>query len=253
MAAPMVTGAVAILKQADPGLTASELKSLIISMSTKTANYRLKNNLYPAMTFDYDKPVLDFSEIEKYISPAPGPGHDPFFWHADMEVLPRTGFFSSHPYDPNVMPKDLKYGYPDLILEIPTLGVLSEIVEVPVWDNEYAVTWLGDSVGMLEGSAQPGEGTVILTAHNHLNDTESGPFALLSSMEEGERVFIRDGNNDLRTFIVYANTKVSETDFEAVDRIAGSFDAPLIMITCEDEMISGGYANRRIVAAGIVR
>ena len=253
MAAPMVTGALAILKQADPSLTASELKSLIISMSTKTANYRLKNNLYPATTFEFDKPVLDFSEIEKYISPAPRPDHEHDFWHADMEVLPRTGFSPAHPHSPDAMPKDLKYRSLDMILEIPTLGVLSEIVEVPVINNEYAVTWLGDSVGMLEGSAQPGEGTVILAAHNHLNDSESGPFALLSSMEEGERIFIRDGNNDLLTFIVYANAKVSETDFEAVDQIAGSFEDTLIMITCEDEMISGGYANRRIVAAKKVR
>ena len=147
------------------------------------------------------------------------------------------------------MPKDLKYGSTDLILEIPVLGVLSEIVEVPVRDHEYAVTWLGDSVGMPEGSALPGEGTVILAAHNHLNDTESGPFALLGSMEEGDRVFIRDGNNDLRMFIVYANEKVPGTDFEAVDQIAGSFEDALILITCEDEMISGGYASRRIVAA----
>ena len=249
MAAPMVTGAIAILKQADLGLTASGLKSLIISMSTKTANYRLKNNLYPAATFEYDKPVLDFSEIEKYIPPAPQPDPDPQFWPVDMDVLPRTGFSAVHPLDLAAMPNDLKYGSPDMILEIPTLGVLSEIVEVPVLNNEYAVTWLGDSVGMLEGSAQPGEGMVILAAHNHLNDSESGPFALLSSMEEGERIFIRDGNNDLLTFIVYANAKVSETDFEAVDQIAGSFEDTLIMITCEDEMISGGYANRRIVAA----
>ncbi len=249
MAAPMVTGAIAILKQADPSLTASELKSLLISMSTKTANYRLKNNLYPAMTFAYDKPVLDFSEIEKHISPAPRPEPDPHFWPSDMEVLPRTGFSAACSLSSNTMPKDLKYGSPDMILEIPSLGVSSEIVEVPVWENEYAVTWLGDSVGMLEGSAQPGKGTVILAAHNHLNDTESGPFALLGSMEEGERVFIRDGNNDLHTFIVYANAKVSETDFETVDQIAASFEDTLIMITCEDEMISGGYANRRVVFA----
>ena len=253
MAAPMVTGAIAILKQADPDLTASELKSLIVSMSTKTANYRLKNNLYPAMTFDYDKPVLDFSEIEKYIPPAPRPDPGSDFWSADMEVLPRTGFSRVLPHDPGAMPKDLKYGSTDMILQIPTLGVSAEIVEVPVWDNEYAVAWLGDSVGMLEGSAQPGEGTVILAAHNHLNDTESGPFALLSSMEEGERIFIRDGNNDLQIFIVFANTKVSETDFETVDRIAGAFEDTLIMITCEDEMISGGYASRRIAAARKVR
>ena len=151
------------------------------------------------------------------------------------------------------MPKDLKYEVLDMFLEIPTLGVLAEIVEVPVMDNEYAVTWLGDSVGMLECSAQPGEGTIILAAHNHLNDTESGPFALLSSVEEGDRIFIRDGNNDLHSFIVYANAKVSESDFEAVDQIAESFEDTLIMITCEDERISGGYANRRIVAAKKIR
>ncbi len=253
MAAPMVTGAIAILKQAIPELTVSELESLIISMSTKSANYRLKNQLYPEQTFDYDKPVLDFSEIEKYISPVPQPDHDPGFWRAGMEVLPRTGFSAARPHILNAMPKDLKYRSLNMILEIPALGIISEIVEVPVLDNEYAVTWLGDSVGMLEGSAQPGEGTVILAAHNHLNNTESGPFALLSSMEEGDMVFIRDGNNVLRSFIVYANAKVSETDFETVDQIAGSFEDTLIMITCEDEMISGGYANRRIVAAGKVR
>ena len=105
---------------------------------------------------------------------------------------------------------------------------------------------------MPEGSALPGEGAVILAAHNHLNDTESGPFALLASMEEGDRVFIRDGNNDLQIFTVYANEKVSETDFKTVDQIAGAFQDALILITCEDEMISGGYASRRIVAAGKV-
>ena len=165
------------------------------------------------------------------------------------QKLPRTGFSAVRPQNLSAMPKDLKYGSTDMLLEIPTLGVLSEIVEVPVLGNDYAVEWLGDSVGMLEGSAQPGEGTVILAAHNHLNDTESGPFALLRFMEEGERIFIHDRNNDLQIFTVFANKKVSETDFEAVDQIVESCEDTLIMITCEDEKVSGGYANRRIVAA----
>lgn len=251
MAAPMVTGAFAILKQADPDLTASQMKSLLRSMSTKSANFKPAYERYeiPETTFDYDTPVLDFSDIEKYMKSKPGPD----FWPVNMPVLPRTGFSLVHLQALTAMPKDLKYEFLDMFLEIPTLGVLAEIVEVPVMDNEYAVTWLGDSVGMLEGSAQPGEGTIILAAHNHLNDTESGPFALLSSVEEGDRIFIRDGNNDLHSFIVYANAKVSESDFEAVDQIAESFEDTLIMITCEDERISGGYANRRIVAAKKIR
>jgi LPXTG-site transpeptidase (sortase) family protein len=253
MAAPMVTGAFAILRQADPGLTASELESLIVDMSGKSANYRLPRKGQEAHTFDYSRKVLDFSDIEKYIAPVKEPDHDPGFWHLDMEVLPRTGFSAVRPQKLNAVPKDLKYEPLEMILEIPSLDVLSEIVEVPVLDNEYQVTWLGDSVGLLEGSALPGTGTSILAAHNHLNNTEIGPFALLSTMEEGERIFIRDKNNDLQIFIVYANVKVSETDFEAVDQIAEAFGNTLIMITCEDETVSGGYANRRIVAARKIR
>ena len=147
------------------------------------------------------------------------------------------------------MPKDLKYEPLEMMLEIPSLDVTSEIVEVPVIGNEYAVTWLGNSVGLLEGSALPGEGTAVLAAHNHLNDTESGPFASLRFMEEGDRIFVRDNMNDLQTYAVYANVKAAETDFEAVDHVADTFDNTLILITCEDEMISGGYASRRIIAA----
>ncbi len=247
MAAPMVTGAFAILKQANPSLTPAELESVIINMSHKTANYRAGNDDHPAQTFPYDKPVLDFSDIEKYISPADH--HGGFFRLDDMEVLPRTGFSAAGPREAGTLPKDLKYEPLEMTLEIPSLDVSSEIVEVPVIDNEYAVTWLGGSVGLLEGSALPGKGTAVLAAHNHLNDSESGPFALLASVEEGERIFIRDSSNELQSYTVYANEKVAESDFDAVDRIAGAFDDSLVLITCEDERISGGYASRRVVAA----
>ena len=170
-----------------------------------------------------------------------------------MDVLPRTGFSSKSQPLPDSMPKDLRYEPLEMILELPSLDVLSEIVEVPALDNEYAVTWLDNAVGILEGSARPGQGTLILAAHNHLSETESGPFALLGCLKEGERIFIRDKENNLLRYSVYANVKVAETDFESVGQIADAFEDALIMITCEDERISGGYANRRIVAARKLR
>ena len=139
-----------------------------------------------------------------------------------------------------------------MLLEIPSLDVTAEIVEVPIRKGEYAVTWLGDKAGLLEGSAKPGEGTVYLAAHNHLSGTKSGPFALLRFMKEGDRIFIRE-NNDLQIYEVYANEKTAADGFGAADRIAGAFDDAVILITCEDEMSTGGYANRRIVAAKTVR
>lgn len=49
--------------------------------------------------------------------------------------------------------------------------------------------------------------------------------------------------------MVYANEKLAETDGSAVETIAAKFDGSLTMITCEDERVEGGYANRRVVAA----
>ncbi len=253
-------------------MTASELESLIKNMSGKTTDHRIASKKnpekYPEVTFSFNKPVLDFSDIENHISPTPEtptpeppatktptpePTQKPRFWHLDMEILPRTGFSSKITQVSDPMPADLKYKPLGMILELPTLDVLSKIVVVPVLDNEYEVTWLGNDVGMLEGSAKPGQGTVILATHNHLNDVQAGPFAMLSYLKEGEQVFIRDKRNNILRYSVYANVKVAETDFETVDRIAEAFDNTLIMITCEDETLSGGYASRRIVAAKKLR
>ena len=60
--------------------------------------------------------------------------------------------------------------------------------------------------------------------------------------------FDLDPENKMQIFTVYANEKVAETDIRGLERIAGQFDNSLTVITCEDEMESGGYANRRIIA-----
>jgi LPXTG-site transpeptidase (sortase) family protein len=122
-------------------------------------------------------------------------------------------------------------------------------VKVPFADGEYQVTWLGEKVGLLDGFEMPGKGYTVLAGHNHLNTTEAGPFAMLSSMTEGDRIMVRYPNNDLKMYVVYANEKVSETDYDAVEKIAVKYDGSLTMITCEDERVDSSYANRRIIAA----
>ncbi len=250
MAAPMAAGAFALLKQANPNLTASQLKKQIVDMSTKKTNHKSPIRDYPEHIFPYEKEILDFSEIEKYIY-KPEPHHTSYFWPAEVQVLPRTGFSSTRPQKLAAMPKDLNYKPLELTLQIPSLDVAAEIVEVPVLDNEYAVTWLGESAGLLEGSDPSGKGMMILAAHNHLNNTETGPFAMLKFLEKGDRIFISDSGNNLSVYEVYANEKAAETDIGAPARIAGPFENALVLITCEDETVSGGYASRRIAAARI--
>ena len=179
----------------------------------------------------------------------PNPPRPTPFNRLDDVVLPRTGFSALRPQVIAEKPLNISYKPVSLMLEIPSLSLSADIAEVPFVDGEYPITWLGESVGLLEGFALPGEGYTVLTGHNHLNNTEAGPFALLSSLEEGDRIFVRDAHDDLKIYVVYANEKVAEADSSAVENIAVKYDGSLTMITCEDERIEGGYANRRIVAA----
>ena len=166
-----------------------------------------------------------------------------------VPTLPKTGFSANRVTALPQQPKDLQYKPLRWTLEIPTLSVSSEIVEVPSDNGEYQVTWLGRSTGLLAGSALPGEGRVLLTGHNHLNTMESGPFALLHSLKDGDRIFVTDPENNLQIFEVYLNTKIDETDFAGLWHVSETDAKSMTLITCEDEQADGSYANRRIVAA----
>ena len=163
--------------------------------------------------------------------------------------LPETGFSAIRPQTLPEKPLSLNYRPTSWTLQIPTLDIITEIVEVPSDNGSYPVTWLGYDAGLLEGYAMPGEGPSVITGHNHLNTTEPGPFALLQQVEIGDRIFVTDQDNNLQIFQVYANEKIDETDFAGLNRIVEMNDHSLTMLTCEDERPNGGYQNRRIIAA----
>jgi len=166
-----------------------------------------------------------------------------------FEELPRTGFSALRPTVLSARPNEISYKPQGLTLQIPSLDVSEEIVTVPFVDNEYPVEWLDNSIGMLEGSAKPGEGWTILTGHNTLNTMEAGPFAFLSYLEEGDIIFVLNKYNELKPFTVYASQKIDARDSASLEAIAKADSRSLTLITCEDELVSGGYQNRRIVAA----
>ena len=165
-----------------------------------------------------------------------------------IETMPKTGFPSLRSSVLKEQPKNLSYRPMAFTLQIPSLDITADIVEVPYADGEYPVEWLGSSAGLLEGFALPGKGQTFITGHNHLNTMEAGPFALLNEMGIGDRIFVVDPENKLQIFTVYANEKIAEKDIRGLERIAGQFNNSMTLITCEDEMESGGYANRRIIA-----
>lgn len=168
------------------------------------------------------------------------------------ETLPQTGFSATMPFVLDTMPMELAYEPMSWMLDIPSLSVEAEIVKVPFVDKEYPVAWLENKVGLLEGSENPGEGITVIAGHNNLNATEIGPFALLKLMEKGDRIFVQNANGEMLMYTVYANEKISASDADALAQVASQYEKSLTLMTCEDEMISGGFANRRIVAARLI-
>lgn len=168
-------------------------------------------------------------------------------WAKEDRKLPGTGFASGHFTALSAKPQGLTYGNPGLKLEIPGLDVSETIMTVPLTENNYEVEWLGSDIGLLEGSALPGEGISLLAAHNHLNTDAAGPFAFLSDLKENDRIFIQNGAGEVQSFKVYANAKIVPDDFDTLSEL--THENALVLITCEDEIVSGGYAARRVVFA----
>lgn len=181
--------------------------------------------------------------------PEPGP-YDPGipeFFRILEDRLPATGFSAEHVTPLRERPQELSYGNTGLTLQIPGLDVAEPILTLPEENGSFPVEWLGRNIGLLEGSAKPGEGITVLTGHNHLNTAEAGPFLFLGTLSEGDKVMVSNVRDELISFKVYGNYKISTDDFGSI--IDYLKENTLVMITCEDESAEGGYINRRVILA----
>ena len=182
------------------------------------------------------------------VPPEEQPEEPPVFppFHLIRE-LPRTGLTGNS--FRSEKPASVSYAHIGMQLQIPVLGLISDIVSVEPADGEYPVEWLGMNAGLLAGSDLPGEGISVIAAHNTLGADEYGPFALLPTLSCGDRFFISSAKEGLKVFEVYANEKIDSAGINDLLTTASRFESTVTLMTCEDELPEGGYAARRIVAA----
>ncbi len=182
--------------------------------------------------------------------PAPEQEHSIHFFRLCEDcMLPVTGFSGLRPTALREQPKELRYEPVRMRLMIPSLDVESELVRVPRNGDSWSVDWLGTDAGILAGSALPGDGLSVIAAHNTLNTSSYGPFALLSSLDMNDLIAVSSEDNSLKLFRVYANELLLPDDMERLAAIAGQEEDALVLVTCENESIDGGYLNRRVVFA----
>jgi LPXTG-site transpeptidase (sortase) family protein len=245
----MTAGAFLLLKQAVPGRTVEEYKQYLPSIS------RLSTDRRELITYPYPKKVLNFDGFPEFLNNIKGRivPDQPFFPIYRLEsagVLPRTGISGRNL---PLQAAALNYRDAGMTLQIPVLSLNTGIVEVPYLDGEYPVSELGEKAGLPEGFSLPGNGTTLLIGHNHLGTETAGPFALLYSLQSGDRLFVNTQQEGTLRYEVFVNEKTAESDFASLQRLAGSEENALLLLTCEDERPERGYANRRIVAAKPVR
>ena len=181
--------------------------------------------------------------------PTPTPRYQ-YYWidnnpvFRPMCVLPRTGFPTKMTL---AVKENVSYAPTNMSLVIPGQNINEEIVIVPLVDDNFPVENLGHNIGLLEGSGPSENDLFVLAGHNHLNSEEKGPFATLSAMKISDLIFVRGAAGATRTFVVYANEKFAEDDIDGL--LSYARPGCMILITCEDESIEGGYLNRRVVFA----
>ena len=162
-------------------------------------------------------------------------------------VLPATGFA------PNVitaLPKQSAekiYTATDVWLEIPNLGVKVPIVGVPLVDEKWDLSWLGNQAGWLAGTAFPSwMGNSAVTGHVTLSNGKSGPFASLGSLKWGDRIIVH-AYGYAYVYQVRENKTIAPNDTSVLKH---EDNAWLTLITCKTyDKVKNTYANRISVRA----
>jgi LPXTG-site transpeptidase (sortase) family protein len=166
--------------------------------------------------------------------------------------LPDTGFA---PNRVSIIPpqsKDKLYEeLGDIWLEIPSLGVKTSIVGIPLSENGWDVTWLWNQAGYLQGTAFPTwEGNTVITSHVFLPSGNPGPFVNLDQLYWGNELIIHAYGQQ---YIYHVRTRkvVYPDDLSIFEHKDEDW---VTLITCRtfDEAIQS-YKYRVVVQALLIR
>ncbi|MBC7870481.1 MAG: sortase [Chitinophagaceae bacterium] len=133
-------------------------------------------------------------------------------------------------------------------LFIPSAGIEAPITEVFLDGTSWDVSFLGTSVGHLEGTAwmDDGPGNIVLSGHVELSDGRQGVFATLDEVPVGEIVIVTRGTEERR----YRVTTVRQVEPDDLTPLYPSTTDQLTLITCGSyNFFADKYEIRTVVLA----
>lgn len=165
--------------------------------------------------------------------------------------LPATGFPKGRITAIPIQPLEKAYVSTDMVLEIPSLDKELTIVGVPKSADGWDVSWLGDNVGYLAGSAFPTwTGNTVVTGHVWDAYNNPGPFVHLRNLRYGDQIKIHAWGQ-VYTYEVRESKLITSNNVKTVFKHE-DLDW-LTLLSCEFyNPISGNYLFRRMVRAVLI-
>jgi LPXTG-site transpeptidase (sortase) family protein len=172
---------------------------------------------------------------------------------SDVEAtsLPASGFTPGGTSILPLMPAGLYDEMQSMTLEIPTLGVRSDIVGINSIGGKWDVTWLGERLGYLEESAFPTwNGNSVITGHVFDAQGKPGPFSQLHTLKYGDRVTITSFGQKY-TYEVREILTVAPDDIKAAFKHRDN--SWVTLVTCKGfDQKSNTYQSRVLVRAVLI-
>ena len=172
------------------------------------------------------------------------------FQSLSLLPIPLTGFAPGK-ISQQTLPEP-RYQDLDLHLVIPSIGINEKIVGVSQDNGSWDVSWLGESVGYLNGTAFPTwNGNSVLTGHVYNSDGLPGIFANLEDLKWGEQVIIQFSNQNY-VFEVRQVKTINPTNSAYVFEHE---DQPwLTLVTCKGyNEETESYQYRTVVKAVLIK
>jgi LPXTG-site transpeptidase (sortase) family protein len=171
-------------------------------------------------------------------------------WTNPPTILPGTGFAQDRV---TVIPSQTTYyaDLGDLWLEIPRLGLQLPIIGVPQTNGEWDVSWLGNKVGWLNGTAFPTRaGNSVMTGHVYDAYGQSGPFVHINWLWYGDKIIIHAWGVQY----VYDVRQLTQVAPEAISSVIKHEQLPWVtLVTCRGyDEATNSYKYRVVVRAVLV-
>ncbi len=230
------------------------VNSVTYDSATFTATAHINNGV-PLPDGTYRLFVCGTTSITDLVGNHLNGGHDSIYdFVVQHPAPPKTGFPRGVVTTLPQQPATKAYAGMDMRLTIPSLGLGLPIVGVPLTENGWDVSWLGNAVGWLEGTAFPTwAGNTVLTAHVWNADNTPGPFLHLKDLRYGDRIEIHAWGR-VYVYEVRENKRLSARSWAAHHMLLKheKYDV-LTLVTCEGyDPATGDYPFRRMVRAVLV-